>query len=156
MPTGWRPSDVAERSPIGGVLGGADVYAQVKYDPRPTTWVMAFAWAQFAVVQLAVVHLFTHLDDLGWEPMMSYGLWLFLGLFALTSLLDGTWWAVLAEALRLVTAAAAVLAFGGWFGAEAYLPGAAYWVLAWSGGSLAATAYAYVATDPQPAAAAEP
>ena len=142
MPTGWRPADVNERFPMDGVLGGEAVYTQVKYDPRPVSWVMALAWTQFAVVQAGMTQLFLRIGDIGWGPMMSYGLWLFLGLFGLTSLLDGSRWSVLAEALRVTTAGVAVAAFGGWFGAEALLPGVQWAVLAWGVASVALYVYA--------------
>ena len=147
MPTGWRPADVAADYPIAGVLGGAAVYEQVKYDPRPAPWVMAWAWGQFVVVQLAMVHLFTQIGTIGWGPMMTYGLWLALGVFGLTSLLDGSRWAVLAEAARLVTAAVAVWAFGGWFGAEAWLASAPYIALGYGAIGLATTAYALLVAN---------
>ncbi len=145
--TGWRPADVAERYPYDGVLGGADVYAQVKYDPRPARWVMVWAWIQFIVVQLAIVHLFTQIGTIGWGPMMTYGGWLFLSVFALTSLLDGSRYAVLAEAVRLVTAVVAVWILGGWFGAEAYFSGVAWVVIAYCSVSLGLSAYAVLGTE---------
>lgn len=131
MRTGWRPADVAERYPYDNVLGGEAVFAQVKYDPRPSRWVMGVAWTQFLVVQVCMAHLFLQIGTIGWGAMMAYGLWLGLSIFSLTSLLDGSRWAVLAEAARLVLTVAVVVGFGGWFGAEQYVPGSAWIVLLW-------------------------
>ena len=145
--TGWRPADVAQRYPYDGVLGGDAVFTQVKYDPRPPRWVMVWAWTQFVVVQLCIVHLFTQIGTIDWGPMMTYGGWLFLSVFALTSLLDGSRYAVVAEAVRLVVAAAAVWMFGGWFGAEAYFGGVAWVVLGYCLVSLGVSAYSVFVTE---------
>ena len=142
MPTGWRPADVAERYPIAGVLGGDAVYAQVKYDSRPSRWAVRLAWADFWVAQALMVHLFTHLGAIGWAAALSYGGYLALTLFALTSLLDGSRWALAAGLLRLGVAASAVWVHGGWFGLEALVPGAAAGVLAWTLLALAGAAAA--------------
>ena len=139
MPTGWRPADVAAQYPYANVLGGAAVYEQVKYDPRPAPWVLGFAWSQFVVVQLGMTHLFLQIGTIGWSEMMTYGLWLALGVFGLTSLLDGSRWAVLAESARLVTAGVAVWSFGGWFGAEQWIGAAAAVVLGYGVLSLGMT-----------------
>ena len=132
MPTGWRPADVAARYPYDGVLGGEGVYEQVKYDSRPSRAAMALAWTQFVVVQLLMVHLFTQLGAVGFPAAFAYGLYLLLTVFSLTSLLDGSRLALGAEALRVLTAATSVYVVGGWFGAEAFVPGAAWLVLGYT------------------------
>ena len=132
MPTGWRPSDVAERYPVDGVLGGDTVYQQIKYDTKPSRAMLTLAWTQFVVVQLLMIYLFTHLEDIGWAGGLSYGLYLGLTIFSLTSLLDRKWLALGAEVIRLVTAAVAVYVSGGWFGLERIVPAAGWWVLTYS------------------------
>lgn len=139
--TGWRPADVAEKYPYDNVLMGQAVYAQEKYDKRPSRLGLVWAWLDFVVVQLAMTYLFLHIGDLSFPELMSYGLWLFLGIFALTSLLDRSVLALWAGILRLLSAGAAIWAFGGWFGAEAFLPGAAWWVIGWSAVSLGIGVY---------------
>ncbi len=79
--------------------------------------------------------------------MMSYGLWLFVSVFESTSLLDGSRYAVLAEAARLMIAVVAVSVFGGWFGAEAYFSGVAWIVLLYCGVTLGLSAYAVLGTE---------
>lgn len=132
MPTGWRPADVAERYPIGGVLSGELVYKQRKYDSRPSNLMLGFSWMQFVIAQLLMVQLFTNLGDLGVQRSLAFGIYLFLTLFSLTSLLDKSKLAVGAEVLRLLTAIVVVVTYGGWFGMEDYFEGAGYLVMGYS------------------------
>ncbi len=140
MPTGWRPADVAERYPIDGVLGGETVYEQVKYDSQPTRQMITLAWVQFVVLQLLMVYLFTHLDEVGWLGGLTFGGYLMLTVFSLTSLLDKSRFAVLAEAVRLALAVSAVWVYDGWFGLDFLVPGASVAILGWSLLSLVLTA----------------
>ena len=156
MPTGWRPADVAERYPIDGVLGGEAVYTQVKYDSRPGRASLLLGWTQFVALQLLTTYLFTHLEPIGWAGALSFGAYLALTIFSLTSLLDGSRLATAAEAVRLAAAGTAVWAYGGWFGLEAYVPGAAWWVLGYSVACLVATAWLVESRRAQPTAAAPP
>jgi sterol desaturase/sphingolipid hydroxylase (fatty acid hydroxylase superfamily) len=139
MPTGWRPADVAEKYPFDDVLTGDRVYQQEKYDSRAPTSVLAFSWLQFVIAQLLMVYLFSHLADIGVQLGLTFGIYLFLTLFSLTSLLDKSYLALAAEALRLVTAAVAILVYDGWFGLEQYVPAAGYLILGYSLASLIAT-----------------
>ncbi|MFK8055265.1 MAG: sterol desaturase family protein [Saprospiraceae bacterium] len=132
MPTGWRPADVAERYPIDGVLGGEAVYQQRKYDSKPSSLILGFSWMQFVVVQLLVTQLFTNLGALGVERSLAFGIYLFLTLFSLTSLLDKSKLAFAAELLRFITALFIVFTYGGWFGLEAYFQGISLVMLGYS------------------------
>lgn len=141
MPTGWRPADVNERYPIDGVLSGELVKQQRKYDSRPSNLILGLSWTQFVVAQLLMVHLFTNLGDLGVQRSLAFGIYLFLTLFSLTSLLDKSKLAIAAEVLRLITAVVIVVTYGGWFGLEGYFGGAGLLVLGYSGLCLGVSVY---------------
>ena len=133
MPTGWRPADVNERFPIDGVLSGEAVKRQRKYNSRPSNLMLGFSWMQFVVAQLLMIQLFTNLGDLGIERSLTFGIFLFLTLFSLTSLLDKSKLAIAAEVLRLITAIVVIITYGGWFGLENYFQGIAWVMMVYSG-----------------------
>ena len=141
MPAGWRPADVNERFPIEGVLSGEAVKRQRKYNSRPSNLILGFSWLQFVLAQLLMVQLFTNLGELGVERSLAFGIYLFLTLFSLTSLLDKSKLAIAAEVLRLITAIVVIITYGGWFGLENYFRGIAWVMLVYSSLSLVLSVY---------------
>ena len=97
---------------------------------------LGFSWMQFVLAQLLMVQLFTNLGELGVERSLAFGIYLFLTLFSLTSLLDKSKLAIAAEVLRLITAIVVIITYGGWFGLENYFRGIAWVMLVYSGLSL--------------------
>lgn len=116
MPTGWRPADVAEKYPVFGVK---NPYELEKYDVDASLGLKIWSAAQLVIHLLLMLYLFNHLGQISHTWVLLYGVWLFVSIFAFTSLMDGSIWALPAE----ITKAAAAVVFlhlhdYSWFGIE--------------------------------------
>lgn len=85
MPTGWRPADVAARYPIRYI---EDVYRYEKFDPQLSTALKWWAWVQFVVVFVGMMHLFNSLAVLSFAEALLYGGFLCLCIFSYALLMD--------------------------------------------------------------------
>lgn len=117
MPTGWRPADVAEKYPQHTIQ---DVYDFKKYDPESSKGLRAWSFAQLVFLLFFVSYLFGHVASIGSPGIFRYGLFIFLYIYALTSLMDGEKSAPVWEGLKLLTGIYLVYSTGGWFGADKY------------------------------------
>ncbi len=124
MPTGWRPSDVAEHYPLDSIK---DPYTYEKYDPQLSTSLQWWTWIQFTVVFVLMLYLFNQFSEIGWPDVLVYGGFLFFQIFTFTTLADKrvyAWW------LSLLTAAfgLVLIALQGvdWYGLQLVWPYAGY------------------------------
>jgi len=85
MPTGWRPSDVAESYPVEKIN---DVYQFEKYDTPYSKPFLAWTWFQLLMLLVCISYLFGQIADIGMPGMLYYGLFVFLSVYALTDLMD--------------------------------------------------------------------
>jgi len=85
MPTGWRPSDVAENYPVDKI---SDVYHFEKYDTAYSKPFLAWTWFQLLVLLICISYLFGNIADIGMPGMFYYGFFIFLSVYALTDLMD--------------------------------------------------------------------
>jgi alkylglycerol monooxygenase len=99
MPTGWRPEDVREKYPVEVV---DDVYHLEKYDTYVSTKLVAWSWIQLWVLLAFTMDLFLRIGTIGFPGILVYGLFLFVSIFSITSLMDKVSYAPLAEAVRFV------------------------------------------------------
>ena len=139
MPTGWRPADVAEKYPVYKI---EDVYHFDKYAATIaaggfTVWI----WVQMIILLLFVSYLFGNIAIIGSPGMFVYGGFIFLFVYALTELMDGSRYAIVWELAKLLLATGMLYTTGDWFGAgETFAPVKyilpAYFIL-----SIAATAW---------------
>jgi alkylglycerol monooxygenase len=118
-PTGWRPADVAEKYPIDYIK---DVYSQQKYMPEASNYLKAWSWFQLVATFSLMVFLFNQLEPIGQPWIYVYGLFLILGVFSYTTLMDKSkhaWWI---EIVRAAIGLAIINLYGAWFTIDNFLP----------------------------------
>ncbi|MEO0468034.1 MAG: sterol desaturase family protein [Bacteroidota bacterium] len=120
MPTGWRPEDVKEKYPIAVI---EDVYQQKKYDPVTSKALQYWSWAQLVIGNLLLYHLLVSIVDLGFVNVALYSAFLFVMIFAYTTLMDGHRFALPAELLKAALGLGVMIQSGSWFGLDQHLPG---------------------------------
>ena len=129
MPTGWRPSDVAQRFPVGGV---SDVHSFEKYDTHASKALLVWSWIQLVFTLTLMFYLFNNIVAIGLTNALIYGGFLFLCIYSFTTLLDKSPGAVYWEALKTLVAFALIYWQGGdWFGMAASAPIAFYLLIAY-------------------------
>ncbi len=116
-PTGWRPSDVAEKFPVYKI---EDVYAFEKYDTGFSTLFLAWTWIQMILLLLFVSYLFGNIASIGKPQIFIYGGFIFLYVYAFTELMDKNKYALAWEFLKCATGIGIIFYTGDWFGASTY------------------------------------
>ena len=114
MPTGWRPADVTARFPIYKI---DDVYRFNKYATGVSAKFAAWIWIQTIVLLLFVSYLFGNIAGIGSPAMFIYGGFIFLFVYALTELMDGSRYALAWELARTISGIGILIYTGDWFGA---------------------------------------
>ena len=101
MPTGWRPKSVKEKFPLEEVN---NPYNQIKYKKNSSFFLLAWSWGQHIFAGIMLFHFFTVLvyDNILFNNL--YAGFLFLHIFALTSLLDHSKYSIIAELLKVILA----------------------------------------------------
>ncbi len=130
MPTGWRPQDVSEKYPVAIV---DDVYHLEKYDTHVSARLMTWSWIQLWILLAFTMDLFLRFGAIGFPGVLGYGLFLFVSIFSITSLLDRAAYAPVAEALRFVLTS--IFLFSqqwDWFGLSAVTVGMTYVVFGYA------------------------
>lgn len=105
-----------------------DVYAFEKYNPPSSPGLRSWSMIQLVFLLLFISYLFGNLADIGSPGIFLYGMFIFLYIYALTSLMDADKQAPVWEALKLVTGFYLIYTTGGWFGAEKYQASTPYLV----------------------------
>ena len=126
MPTGWRPADVEERFPVYKI---EDVYDFEKYDTAYSKPFLVWTWMQLIVLLLMVSWLFGNIATIGSPAMFVYGAFIFLFVYAITELMDGSRAAFIWGLLCAAIGATILLYTGDWFGLGAVSPLAKYFIL---------------------------
>jgi hypothetical protein len=135
MPTGWRPSDVAEKYPVYKIQ---DVYRFDKYDTKASPALYVWSWMQLVMILLFVSYLFGSIaviNQFDSTYIFVYGGFIFLSIYAFTELMDRNQYAIAWEALRCGFGIYLIYQQGDWFGASELIPGIhialmAYFVIA--------------------------
>lgn len=132
MPLGWRPPDVAAKYPVYEI---SDVYHFEKYNPKSSNLLNTWTWVQMVAVLGFIIYLFGHIAAIGAPAMFWYGGFIFASVYAYTELMDLNPQAWLWELAKNLYGLYLLLAFPGWFGLAAKLPGidvvmGSYFVLA--------------------------
>lgn len=124
MPTGWRPSDVLEKYPVYSVKRATDL---IKYDNNLPVSVKIWSVLQLVMHLFLMLYLFNNLSAIGGKMVLLYGIFLFVSVFAYTSLMDGHFIAIPAEVLKMVFAVGLIYLSGGsWFGIEQWISGGTF------------------------------
>lgn len=125
-PTGYRPPDVIEKYPVYKI---DDVYAFEKYDTRTSPLFNTWAWIQLVMILLFTSYLFgniARINALDRYGIFWYGGFLFLGVYALTDLMDRNITAIGWEILHSGLGLYFLLVQGEWFGSNDWWSGIRY------------------------------
>lgn len=120
MPTGWRPSDVAERYPVNKIQ---DVYHFEKYDTPSNTTLTFWSWTQITIALLFISYLFGNIAPINaLDPsyIYHYGFFIFLTVYAYTDLMDNNRSAQWVELLKNAYGGYLLWLSGDWFGLSRY------------------------------------
>jgi alkylglycerol monooxygenase len=103
MPTGWRPEDMIKDYPVNYV---SDVKNQIKYDTDASMTFNIFIIVELFATLGLMLFLFNNLGTI-----LLYGILIFASVFAYTSMMDGSRWALTGILIKVVIAA---LLWMGW------------------------------------------
>ena len=120
MPTGWRPADVQKKYPI--VIPG--VHTRKKYAPSTSTFLKAWSWFQLIIVNLLMYYMLTQIANLSFESILLYSIFLFLTIFAYTTVMDKNIMAIPVEIIKLALGAFVLYTMNGWFSMDELFYGA--------------------------------
>lgn len=137
-PTGWRPENFDEKYPVNKI---SDVFHFEKYGKGHSSVLMYWAVMQLLITLLFISYLFNNIGKIGLPGIFVYGTFIFLTVYSYTELMDGKKFSIFWEILRLASAVAIVLYYGGWFGLESFFPSGNYLVLGYLAVSLLVNAY---------------
>jgi hypothetical protein len=139
MPTGWRPADVQQKYPVPVV---EDVYHLDKYDTHLSGRLLTWSWVQMAMLLGFTMDLFFRFGDIGFPGVLWYGLYLFVSIFSVTSLMDRATYAPFAELIRFsLVLMVMVNSEWNWFGVSDIAQGFSWFVFGFSILSLLLTFY---------------
>ena len=125
MPTGWRPADVADKYPIEII---EDVYAFERYNTPSTKALRGYAIIQMFATLAFLLFMFYNYTTIGFNGLLLFGAFIFLGIYGYTSLMDRSRVAVYIEVFRGIAGVALLLYTGDWFGLNTYLTQGSIWV----------------------------
>lgn len=113
MPTGWRPADVASRYPRKAIQ---DVYHFERYQPPASAALKGYAVFQMVCTLALLLFMFYNYGEIGFDGLLWFGAFVFLGIYGYTSLMDGKRHAAWIEVGRALAGWAVILVLGDWFG----------------------------------------
>ena len=119
MPTGWRPADVADKYPRTII---EDVYHFKRYQTPASAGLKAYAIFQMLFTLILLLFMFYSYSDIGFDGLLLFGAYVFIGIYGYTSLMDRDRSAVWIEALRGVAGIWLIWTTGDWFGIDTLLP----------------------------------
>lgn len=117
-PTGWRPTDVAEKNPVFKI---DDVYHFDKYNTNQNSNFVAWMWMQLIVIFIGVAFMLGNIANIGIPNMFIYGAFIFVYVYALTDLMDGNKYAYVWEILKCLFGLGIIYFIGDWFGASRHI-----------------------------------
>ncbi|MCX2719278.1 sterol desaturase family protein [Lentiprolixibacter aurantiacus] len=125
MPTGWRPADVARKYPREIIQ---DVYHFERYKTAASNSLKAYAVFQMLFTLLLLLFMFYNYSAIGFDGLMLFGAFVFVGIYGYTTLMDRGKSAVWIETLRGVGGVALIWVTGDWFGLNELLPWGSFMV----------------------------
>ncbi|MEM6804242.1 MAG: sterol desaturase family protein [Bacteroidota bacterium] len=114
MPTGWRPADIAQKFPLVSV----DKDNLEKYDTDISTPLRLYAWFQCVTVNLMLIHFLYFFEEIGFPLLFVYGAFIFLSIYAHTSLMDLEKASIWVEGVRALIGIGLLIYLGTWFGMD--------------------------------------
>ena len=125
MPTGWRPKDVKDKYPVEVIQ---DVYNFKKYSPETSPWLKGYALFQLIATTFLMLFMFYSYSEIGFDGLLLFGAFIFVGIYGYTTLMDRKSYAVLIEVIRGVAGLVLIYLSGDWFGIDAYVSIGSYLV----------------------------
>ena len=147
MPTGWRPADVSTAFPVPYTK---EIYLRNKYDTIASPLFKAWAVGQLLITLLLMMFLFNNIGTIPFSSVLLYGLFLFVNIFAYTSLMDGNLIGIAAEVLKF--ALGIIILYINdyqWFNIDNSIPSGTMIVLGYLVLSLTSSAYFYLYEKPK-------
>lgn len=145
MPTGWRPDDVAQKYPVAYTK---NVFERTKYDTKATSFFQVWVTIQLLVTLLFTLHFFGFFGQWTHSEIFLYGTFIFIQIFAYTSLMDGNLLGLIGEIVKLVFVSVFVFKNGFWFGMSQQIPVLNSIVMLYFGISLILSFYFYFFEKP--------
>jgi hypothetical protein len=119
MPTGWRPADVALEYPREII---EDVYHFERYKTPASSSLKTYAVFQMAFTLVLLLFMFYNYGAIGFDGLLLFGLFVFVGIYGYTTLMDRSKIAVWIETIRGLAGMALIWFTGDWFGLNEWLP----------------------------------
>ncbi len=119
MPTGWRPADVKEKYPITII---EDVYHFKRYKTVASIRLKAYVIFQMLFSVLLLLFMFYSYSVIGFDGLLLFGAFVFVGIYGYSSLMDRSRVAVFIEVARGLFGIGLIVYTGGWFGLDSLLP----------------------------------
>lgn len=116
-PTGWRPADVEKKYPVFKI---EDVYDFEKYETKKSTFFSTWTYLQLILLMLIVGYLLGNIANIGSPNMFVYGGFVFIYVYALTELMDGSKYAMFWEILKATFGFVIIVYLGDWFGSDSF------------------------------------
>ena len=85
-----------------------------------------YALFQLIFTLILLLFMFYNYSEIGFDGLLLFGAFIFLGIYGYTSLIDRSRYAVGIEVFRGLAGMALILYTGDWFGIDGYLGGASY------------------------------
>ena len=117
MPTGWRPKDVKDMYPVEII---EDVYHFKKYQPEASTALKAYSLFQLTVTTILMLFMFYNYSEIGFDGLLLFGAFVFLGVYGYTTLMDRVGYAIWIEVFRGVAGLALIYWTNDWFGIDSF------------------------------------
>jgi len=118
MPTGWRPEDVKEKYPITII---EDVYQFERYATPSTKALNAYSIFQLFATLGFLLFMFYNYGNIGFDGLLLFGAFVFIGIYGYTTLMDRTKYAVWIEVVRGLAGLLLILMTGDWFGINDFI-----------------------------------
>ena len=125
MPTGWRPKDVKDKYPVEVIQ---DVYNFKKYRPETSPWLKGYALFQLIATTFLMLFMFYSYSEIGFDGLLLFGAFIFVGIYGYTTLMDRKSYAVLIEVIRGVAGLVLIYLSGDWFCIDTYISIGSYLV----------------------------
>ena len=138
MPTGWRPEDRERDEPIEFTRDPKD---QVKYTTEGSIKMHVWMWFQLIFHIVMMLYMFNVIGDYSFTIMLMYGLFLFLSIFAYTSLMDYSFLAIPFEVAKVALGVGMIYFLGNWYGIDDILPFGTFLLVAYMAVSLVLSIY---------------
>jgi len=149
MPTGWRPDDVKEKYP-SEAYDSSNIQYRPKYETEAPMSFKLWSVAQLICTLSLMIYLFNNIGWILFDLTISYGLFLFITVFAYTSLMDGNIMGLIAEIVKFVFGFLLIYINGGtWFEIDNLIPYGTWIVEGYLLLSLIVTMYYFFANRPR-------